>query len=123
MLVVEDEMLVSLLIEDALTDAGGTVVGPYDRVPDALEAVRTLPFDIAVLDVNVAGIKVYPVAETLSQRGIPFLLLSGYGAGAVPPERPSWPVCSKPFRPEQLIALLAALLDGAASPKDLNKIV
>jgi CheY-like chemotaxis protein len=106
-LVVEDEMLVSLLIEDILTDSKCIIVGPYDRVPAALEAARTLALDAAVLDVNLAGTKVYPVAEMLSARGIPFVLLSGYGAGAAPPEHPSWQVCSKPFKSEQLIAMLA----------------
>ena len=81
-LVVEDEMLVSLLIEDILTDSKCIIVGPYDRVPAALEAARTLALDAAVLDVNLAGTKVYPVAEMLSARGIPFVLLSGYGAGS-----------------------------------------
>jgi CheY-like chemotaxis protein len=106
-LVVEDEMLVSLLIEDALSDSQCTIVGPYDRVPAALEAARTLALDAAVLDVNVAGTLVYPVAEALSARGIPFLLLSGYGPGAVPIEHASWRVCSKPFRMERLMAMLA----------------
>src|SRR4051794_28478764 len=106
-LVVEDEMLVSLLIEEVLTDNECIIVGPYDRVPGALEAARTLDLDAAVLDVNLAGAKVYPVAEMLWERGIPFLLLSGYGPGAVPVEHPTWPVCSKPFRAEELITMLA----------------
>jgi CheY-like chemotaxis protein len=106
-LVVEDEMLVSLLIEDVLIDSECIIVGPYDRVPAALEAARTLALDAAILDVNLAGTKVYPVAEVLAARGIPFILLSGYGPGAAPPEHASWQVCSKPFRPEQLIAALA----------------
>jgi CheY-like chemotaxis protein len=105
-LVVEDEMLVSLLIEDILTDSKCIIVGPYDRVPAALEAARTLPLDAAVLDVNLAGTKIYPVAEMLSARGIPFLLLSGYGSGAVPAEHTSWQVCAKPFRAEQLLTML-----------------
>lgn len=112
-LVVEDEMLVSLLIEDTLTENDCIVVGPYDRVPAALEAARTLVLDAAVLDVNLAGTKVYPVAEMLSVRGIPFILLSGYGPGAVPTEHPSWPMCSKPFKPERLIAMLAELVGNA----------
>ena len=56
---------------------------------------------------------VYPVAEMLSARGIPFLLLSGYGPGAAPIEHASWRVCSKPFRSEQLIALLTAQIASA----------
>jgi DNA-binding response OmpR family regulator len=106
-LLVEDEMLVSLLIEDALTDSKCVIVGPYDRVPAALEAARTLALDAAILDVNLAGTKVYPVAEMLSARSIPFLLLSGYGRGATPIEHPTWPVCDKPFKIEQLLAMLA----------------
>jgi DNA-binding NtrC family response regulator len=105
-LVVEDEMLVSILIEDALLERNCVIIGPYDRVPAALEAARMLTLDAAILDVNVAGTKVYPVAEMLSSRGIPFLLVSGYGPGAVPPDRPHWKVCSKPFKPDQLIAML-----------------
>src|SRR4051794_35465473 len=106
-LVVEDEMLVSLLIEEALTDSQCVIVGPYDRVPAALEAARTLALDAAVLDVNLAGTMVYPVAEVLFARGIPFILLSGYGPGAAPIEHASWPVCSKPFKVEQLTTMLA----------------
>ena len=106
-LVVEDEMLVSLLIEDALTESGCLIVGPYDRIPAALDAARTLAIDAALLDVNLAGAKVYPVAEVLSARRIPFLLLSGYGPAAVPVDRAWWPVCSKPFRTEEMIAMLA----------------
>jgi CheY-like chemotaxis protein len=105
-LVVEDEMLVSLLIEDVLTESHCVVIGPFDQVPTALEAARTLALDVAVLDVNLAGTMVYPVAEMLSARGIPFLLLSGYGSEAIPPEHPTWTVCSKPFRPEHLIGML-----------------
>lgn len=66
-----------------------------------------LTLDAAILDVNVAGIKVYPVAEMLSSRGIPFLLVSGYGSGAAPADRTHWKVCSKPFKPDQLIAMLS----------------
>src|SRR4051794_36926887 len=106
-LVVEDEMLVSLLIEEVLTDNECIIVGPYDRDPGALEAARTLDLDAAVLDVNLAGTKVYPVAKMLWDRRIPLLLLSGYAACAVPVEHTTWPVCSKPFRAEALIAMLA----------------
>jgi hypothetical protein len=59
------------------------------------------------LDVNLAGTLVYPVAEVLSARDIPFLLPSGYGPEALPIEHASWCVCSKPFRIEQLMAMLA----------------
>jgi DNA-binding response OmpR family regulator len=105
-LVVEDEMLVSLLIEDILTDEGCTIVGPYDRFEGALVAARNETIDLAVLDVNLAGVKVFPVAEALAERGIPFLFLSGYGQGVVPAAHPEWRVCSKPFRPGDLASML-----------------
>lgn len=106
-LLVEDEMLVSLLIEDLLADQCCVVVGPFGRLPDALEAARHEAIDLAVLDVNIAGAVVYPVAEVLASRRIPFLFVSGYGENAVPDNRPKWRVCSKPFRSLDLIVMLA----------------
>lgn len=105
-LVVEDEMLVSLLIEDMLAEEQCVVVGPFDRVSDALAAATCESIDLAVLDVNIGGMKVYPVAEILAARRIPFLFLSGYGRQAIPSDRPGWRVCSKPFRPEELVTML-----------------
>lgn len=99
-------MLVSLLIEDVLTDQKCTVVGPFERVPGALAAAQTEQLDLAVLDVNIAGVKVYPVAEALAARRIPFVFVSGYGQNAVPADRPNWRVCSKPFRPTDLVSML-----------------
>ncbi len=99
-------MLVSLLIETVLADEQCVVIGPFDRVDDALEAARAEALDLAVLDVNVAGVKVYPVAEALMKRGIPFLLLSGYGRNAIPHDRPDWRVCEKPFKPQDLVTML-----------------
>ena len=109
-LVVEDEMLVSLLIEDTLADERCLVVGPFDRVAGALEAARSETLDLALLDVNVAGVPVYPVAEILDARKIPFLFLSGYGRTAIPSGRPHWKVCTKPFHREELVAMLVGQL-------------
>jgi two-component SAPR family response regulator len=110
-LVVEDEMLVSLLIEDMLTDHGCCIVGPFDRVGLALEAVGKEQIDCAVLDVNVAGDKIYPVAEALTERQIPFIFLSGYGQNAVPAGRTEWQVCTKPFTSDQLLSALCRRLE------------
>src|ERR1700712_3042124 len=106
-LLVEDEMLVSLLIEDLLTEQRCVVVGPFGRLPEAIAAARSEDIDLAILDVNIAGLKVYPVAEILASRRIPFLFVSGYGETAVPHDRPKWRVCSKPFRSMELIVMLA----------------
>ena len=71
-----------------------------------MTGARTEVIDAAVMDVNLGGTKVHPVAEMLTSRGIPFLLLSGYGRNAIPSERPEWRVCSKPFKPTELVAQL-----------------
>ena len=105
-LVVEDEMLVAMMIEDILDEYQCVVVGPFSRLPGALDMAQTAAIDLALLDVNLAGVKVYPVAEALAARSIPFLLLSGYGQHAVPHDHPDWQVCSKPFRAEKLVAML-----------------
>jgi DNA-binding NtrC family response regulator len=105
--VVEDEMLVSLVVEDLLTDEECVIVGPYDQVSTALAAAATERVDVALLDVNVNGVKVYPVAETFAKRQIPFLFLSGYGDSAIPPDRPNWVACRKPFKADELIGMLA----------------
>jgi DNA-binding response OmpR family regulator len=94
------------LVEDTLADLGCAVVGPFDTVSDALVAARNDAIDFAILDVNVAGSMVYPVAEALEMRNIPFLFLSGYGRQALPDDRPAWRVCTKPFTPGELIAAL-----------------
>jgi DNA-binding NtrC family response regulator len=105
-MLVEDEMLVSLMVEEVLVDVGCIMVGPFSRVDQALLAAQNEAVDIAVLDVNVAGVKVYPVAEALAARKIPFLFLTGYGREAVPKEHPDWAFCSKPFRADKLLTML-----------------
>ena len=111
-LVVEDEMLVALLVEDMLTQAGCIIIGPFARVRDALAAVKTEVVDLALLDVNVAGKKVFSVAHALEERGVPFLFVTGYGQDALPRDRPDWEACSKPFLPEQLAKRLARKIEA-----------
>jgi DNA-binding response OmpR family regulator len=117
-LLVEDETLVSLVIEDFLLDHLCVVVGPHSQVTTALAAAKDAKIDFALLDVNVAGVEVYPVAELLHERGIPFLLLSGSGQEALPADRPEWRVCGKPFKFDTLKLDLLAELSRAARPKD-----
>ena len=112
-MVVEDEMLVAMLIEDTLRDQGYDVVGPFTNLPDALAAAGREAADIALLDVNLRGQRVYPVAELLESRGIPFLLLSGYGSEAVPAEHAHWAACSKPFMPRDLTRRMETIMERA----------
>jgi DNA-binding response OmpR family regulator len=96
-LVVEDEMLVAMTIEDALQDSGGEIVGPVATLEAALKLAAEEEFDAAILDVTIHGGKVYPVAELLLKRGIPFVFASGYGDWALPEELRDKPRLTKPF--------------------------
>src|SRR5438477_10424078 len=91
-LVVEDEYLVASMLEEVLVEAGFVVVGPVPRLPEAVVAAGKLEIDVALLDVNLAGQRVFPVAEALERRAIPFIFMTGYGSHTLPPQykdRPS----------------------------------
>jgi CheY-like chemotaxis protein len=115
-LLVEDEMLVAMMIEQVLLDEECRIVGPFTNLADALAAAHTETIDVAILDVNLRGERVFPVADVLSDRAIPFLFLTGYGAGAMPSDHPEWRVCAKPFRAIDLTETLVEML-GAANPR------
>ena len=113
-MIVEDELLVAMLLEEALVEHGCEIVGPFSTLETALLAAHDVVAHVAVLDVNLRGKRVYPVAELLEARGIPFLLMSGYGRDGVPAEHAHWVACSKPFLPGDLVAALAGLLPAPA---------
>ena len=108
-LVVEDEALVAMLVEDALLDAGATVMGPVATVAEALALLAKDPPDVAVLDLNLAGETSTPVADALAARGIPFVVATGYGADGLPPGHAAVPVLAKPYDPDDLTTALSRL--------------
>ncbi len=109
-LVVEDEFLVATLIEDMLVAAGCVVAGPIPRVSEALDAVHRGTFDAAVLDVNLGGDRVYPVADALSRRNVPFLFVTGYSTGVLPCEYAARPRLCKPFKMADLLGTLSSVV-------------
>lgn len=102
-MIVDDDPMVAMLLETALEDEDCMIIGPFDGVRTAHAAAQHEALDFALLDVNVTDGKVYPIAELLDQRGIPFILLSGYGDGDVPAGREHWPTAGKPFAIHALI--------------------
>jgi CheY-like chemotaxis protein len=110
-LVVEDEALVAMLVEDALMDAGCTVLGPATSVSQALALLRHNRPEAAVLDLNLCGETSEPVADALVSLGVPFLVATGYGAEGLPPGHRDVPVLAKPYDPAELTATLARLCD------------
>ena len=108
-LVVEDEMMVSMLIEDMLHDLGCTVVGPASRLEDAIALVESAELDCAVLDVNLGGQPIFPLADLLRQRGAPFAFATGYGDAGLRDADKGSPVLLKPFREVDLARILLDL--------------
>jgi len=116
-LLVEDEGLVAMSLEDMLADLGCEVTASADNLDAALEKARSGAFECALLDVNLRGKEVLPVAEMLSARGIPFAFSSGYGRAGLPEKFRGRPVVAKPFQSEELAAALeAALANRPATP-------
>ncbi|MDP3738288.1 MAG: response regulator [Hyphomonadaceae bacterium] len=108
---VEDEALIALMLEVMLEELGCKVVGVAGTVPRALAQVETMGSDIgaAILDVNIGGEKVYPVADALAVRGVPFLFCTGYAAtGIIEPYRDRI-VLDKPYSKTALANALAPL--------------
>jgi len=101
-LIVEDEMLVAMNIEDMLLDLGHEVAGIASRLEPALALAREGEFDLAMLDVNLAGDQSFPIADILLERGLPFLFATGYGAKGIPEAYRAYPVLQKPFRMAEL---------------------
>jgi CheY-like chemotaxis protein len=118
-LIVEDEALVAMLLEDMLIDAGYAVSGTASAIPQALELVAdsVTDFDVAILDVNLRGMPIFPVAEALVEAGKPFVFATGYGAGSLPEAWRDRPTLQKPFGAGDVERVLARALTGnAAAP-------
>ena len=105
-IVIEDEMTIALLIEDMLIELGHEVVGTAMRLSQALELARTAAADYAILDVNLDGRMSYPVADILSDRGVPFAFASGYGPTGLDARFVDCPVLTKPFNSANLAEVL-----------------
>jgi len=113
-LIVEDEMMVVMLVETILEECGCTVI-PANSVNAALALIEAGRFDAAILDVNLDGADSYAVADALAARDVPFIFSTGYGARGMRPGYERRPVVPKPYRPEELIEVLAAAMENRPS--------
>jgi CheY-like chemotaxis protein len=112
-LVVEDELMIRMLLEDMLGELGYTVAAEAGRIDEALQAAKTADFDLAILDVNLEGEPVLPVADVLAARGRPFVFATGYGERGLPEAYRDRPTLKKPFQMDGLKQLLqSALQEG-----------
>lgn len=111
-LVVEDELLIALLLEDLLGEMGCVLAGSAPTLEEGARLAEQEGIDAAILDVNVAGMQVFPLAETLAARGLPFVFSTGYGAEGLPERWRGCPVAAKPFDLEDLRRALEAALQA-----------
>ncbi|MEO6432599.1 MAG: response regulator [Sphingomicrobium sp.] len=105
-LIVEDEPLISMMLEDFLDTLGHTIVAAVDSLAQALEAVDKGGFDLAILDVNLKGENVWPVATRLHDCGIPFILATGGHVDPPPPEFRDSPLLEKPYTIERVATVI-----------------
>lgn len=111
-LVVEDEAMIAMLIEDMLLEFGCSMVGPASDIEQAFAVIAESNFDVAVLDVNLAGERTMPLAAALREKSIPFVFATGYGASGIGEDFKDRPFLTKPFRETDLRAALRNLIDS-----------
>lgn len=114
-LVVEDEMMIALHIEDMLRALGCTVLGPVAELDAAMALVGGEALDFALLDINLGGQPVFPLADLLRAKGAPFAYASGYGKAGLREVDRGTPVLQKPFCERDLAGVLQELQRGRLS--------
>lgn len=114
-LLVEDEVMIRMMVADMLEELGYVIAGEAGDIDDAVRLVQTADFDIAILDVNVNGKVVTPVAEAVQLRGLPFVFATGYGAQGLPEKFRDRPTIQKPFQVETLARTIESVLKGVAA--------
>ena len=106
-LIAEDDPLIAMELEDLLTDYGATCLAPVGSISSALTLIAASRFDVALLDVNLRGERIDPVADCLATVGTPFLFTTGYGEDGLPSAHRHRPVIAKPFSASAIVSVLA----------------
>lgn len=116
-LLVEDEHLIQLMLAEMVSQIGYEVAGTAASLDEAKERAAILDVDLAVLDVNLGGEKVFPVADTLRGRDVPFCFVTGYGVAGVPEQYRLNPIIQKPFQETDLARVLRTLCAPHRDPQ------
>ena len=111
---VEDEVMIRMMVADMLEELGYSVAAEAGEINEAIRLAGSTEFDIAILDVNVNGKVISPVAEVIQARNRPFVFATGYGAQGLPEEFRNRPTLQKPFQMETLAQVLADTLKGVS---------
>lgn len=111
---VEDEVMIRMMVADMLEELGYRIAAEAGEVSEALKLVQVTDFDVAILDVNVNGKVITPVAELIKAKGRPFIFATGYGSSGLPEEYRDRPALQKPFQLETLAQVIDSTLKSAA---------
>jgi PAS domain S-box-containing protein len=106
-MIVEDEALVAMALREVLDELGFSVIGPFNRMSEALVALRNHNIDAALLDVNLGGEPIYPLADVLSADRVPFIFITGYGSEGIDRRYAHVPILQKPIEPGALQSVFA----------------
>src|ERR1043165_2537952 len=112
---VEDEVMIRMMVADMLNELGYTVAAEAGEIGEAMRLAQNTYFDLAILDVNVNGKGISPVADRLKARGRPFIFATGDGSSGLPEEYRDRPALQKPFQLETLGRVIDSTLKGAAA--------
>jgi two-component SAPR family response regulator len=113
-LVVEDEYVIAQMIADILEQAGCVVIGPAPALHSARELIGRTRIDSGLLDINLNGEMVFPLAEQLEQLKVPFVFITGYGSISFPERFRDCPSVAKPFTSDRLLRVLTTTISMAA---------
>ena len=114
-LIVEDEYLVARELKEIVREAGGSALGPFARLAPARQAARDATLAGAILDVTLGMESVFPLAEDLLERGVPFILQTGYGTSMLPDRFRGVPRIEKPFDIGEMRRLVTGMLEREAA--------
>ncbi|HET7125142.1 MAG TPA: response regulator [Bradyrhizobium sp.] len=110
---VEDEVMIRMMVADMLEELGYSVAAEAGEINEAIRLAQSAQFDLAILDVNVNGKVISPVAELIDSRNIPFVFATGYGSSGLPEEYRDRPALQKPFQVETLGRIIDVALKRA----------
>ncbi len=108
-LIVDDEPMISMLLEDWVEELGHEVVGPARDVASALALIGPASPDAAIVDVSLRGETGYPIAERLAEHKIPYVFATGHAGGSLPPPYDNAPMLGKPFDYAAVEAAIASM--------------
>ena len=111
---VEDEVMIRMMVADMLEELGYSIAAEAGEINEAIKLAQSIEFDLAILDVNVNGKVISPVADLIAARERPFIFATGYGSSGLPAEYRDRPALQKPFQIETLARTIQQALNRNA---------